>query len=63
MTPTTCSHEAQPLLTVTEAAELLSVSSSFVYKLMRQGKLRPVRMGAATRFQISEIMRFIDDAR
>ncbi len=45
----------------TEAGRLLGVSPSSVYRLVRDGKLRAVTVGAARRIPRSELERFVDD--
>ena len=55
----------QLLLTTSEAAEVLRVSRTTVYNLMKVGELRPVHIGRACRISLAEIRRYVaskDDA-
>jgi excisionase family DNA binding protein len=49
------------LLTVGETLELLSISRSLLYKVVAEGRLRPVKIGKSTRFTRDEIARFISE--
>lgn len=48
------------MLTVEQAAERLAVSRSHVYGMLRDGKLRGVKLGRARRIAASEIDQLID---
>jgi excisionase family DNA binding protein len=48
------------LLTAEEAANLLSVSRTTVYTLMRAGALRPVHIGRSCRLSRAELLRYVD---
>jgi excisionase family DNA binding protein len=48
------------LYKVTEAAKLLSLSRSEVYKLLAQGTLKSVRVGRARRIPAAELHRFVE---
>jgi excisionase family DNA binding protein len=50
------------LFSVAETAGKLRISRAMVFKLVRQGKLRPVRIGTRTLFAGSELERFIAEA-
>jgi excisionase family DNA binding protein len=52
------------LKTVKEAADLLSVSPSMVYKLYEHGELEGVKLnGSALRFEDSAIQNYIDKCK
>ena len=53
----------EPLWTVAEVAQALSMSRSWVYKAAEGGALPCVRIGAALRFVPSEIRRFLEGLR
>lgn len=50
------------LYSVIEVAERLSVSRSLVYKLIRSGELRTVRLGGAIRIRPDELTRLVDES-
>ena len=47
------------LLTAEEAARALGIGRTVVYRLMREGELRGVRIGASRRFPREEIERYV----
>ena len=47
------------LLTIKEAGEILGVGRSTVYKLIEDGRLRSVKIGAARRIWDQDIKRFL----
>ena len=49
-----------PLLTVNDVARLLVVSRDSVYRLIRDGHLRPVRVGKRLRFRPEDIERYLE---
>lgn len=51
------------LLRVESAAELLSVSRSFIYQLINSGELPSVRIGGCRRIDAAELRRWLDDQR
>ena len=51
------------LLSIAAAAELLSISHWKVRKDIRDGKLRPVRIGRRVLLEETELQRFVDEAR
>ena len=56
-------HNSHPLMTVSEVAERLNVSTSLVYQLVESGKLPVCRIGngrGAIRFRPQDIDQFID---
>ena len=56
-------HYSHPLMTVSEVAERLNVSTSLVYQLVESGKLPVCRIGngrGAIRFRPQDIDQFID---
>jgi len=59
--PSDPSHGLQRRLTVTEVANLLAVSIRTVHRLVRDGRLRPFRVGRQLRFSLDEIRRFESD--
>lgn len=57
-------HQADRLITVRETLLLLGIGSTTLYKFCRQGKLNPVKFSTrCTRFRMSEINAFIDNAQ
>jgi len=53
----------EPLLSVADAARVLSISPYTVRFYLRAGKLHPVRIGRRVLLEQSELQRFVDDAR
>ena len=49
------------MLKVPEAAKILNVSKSTVYKLMQTGELRHVRIRGSRRIKISDLKTYIDE--
>jgi excisionase family DNA binding protein len=49
------------LVTVRQAAEILSLSRSSIYLLMDAGKLTPIRIGRSVRFSVDHLEGFVDD--
>ena len=49
--------KVQKLITLKEAAALLSVSPEFLKKLQREGRLKVVRLGTAVRIEERELER------
>jgi excisionase family DNA binding protein len=47
------------LITVAEAARMLSIGRTSVYQLIWDHQLRPVRIGRNVRFTIAELERFV----
>jgi excisionase family DNA binding protein len=47
---------------VTEAAQYLRVSRSYLYKLFSTGSLRPTKLGARTIVRGAEMKRFMSEA-
>jgi excisionase family DNA binding protein len=47
-------------LTISEVAEILSVSSSLLYKQVSQGTLPVVRLGRAIRVEQTDLISFIE---
>ncbi len=45
----------QPLLTVDQAARFLGVSRRQVYRLVRSGELKPLRVGQRLRFRVRDL--------
>jgi excisionase family DNA binding protein len=51
----------EPLLvTVNEAADILSLCRTTIYELVDRGELRPVHVGRALRFPVAELARFVE---
>lgn len=46
------------LLTVPQAARMLAISRSALYRLTWNGELRPVYIGRSVRFTVAELERF-----
>jgi len=53
----------EPLRSVEEAAEIWGVSPWTVRAYLRQGKIRPVRIGRRVLIEAQEIQRLIDEGR
>lgn len=51
------------LLTVPEAARLLAIGRTSLYRLIQDGDLRVVKIGRATRVPLVDLQAFVDDAR
>jgi excisionase family DNA binding protein len=49
----------QLLLTTEEAAEILRISRTTIYSLMKVGELRPIHIGRACRISLAEIRRYV----
>jgi excisionase family DNA binding protein len=56
-------HGIEALLSLDEVAELLRISESGVYRLVRSGELPRVKVGQRTLFEPREIRRFIASRR
>jgi len=52
-----------PCFTILEAAAHLRVSRAFLYKLIRSGDLRIIKMGTRSIIRGSELTRFLDAAQ
>jgi excisionase family DNA binding protein len=52
-------QDSKRLLKATEVAELLGISKSFVYNLMKRGEIPTVRLGTALRVKQSDLEEFI----
>jgi len=53
-----------PLLVgVSEACDLLSIKRTFLYRLISDGRLRPVKLGRRTMFRYSDLLSFADEAK
>ena len=59
-TPPDAPHNARLLLTTEEAAEVLNISRTTVYGLLRDGALRAVHIGRSTRLPHAELVRYVD---
>jgi excisionase family DNA binding protein len=58
--PTT---QLEPLLSVSEARDVLRISESGVYRLMRRGELASVKVGGRTLIEPAAIRAFIAERR
>ena len=56
-------HGIEALLSLDEVAQLLRISESGVYRLVRSGELPRVKVGKRTLFEPHEIRRFIASRR
>ncbi len=56
MTP----EPSRACFTVTEAAEFLRISRALLYQLIRQGRIKTVKIGARTIIRLAELERFLD---
>ena len=64
--PTVVEEDSLQLLTPSEAAQLLRVSTAWVYRAAGDGRLPCVRLGTATgpcRFRRSELLAHIEQAK
>ena len=51
------------LLTVPEVMEMLSVSRTQVYALKATGKLKFIKIGRSTRFDLADVQQFVADRK
>jgi excisionase family DNA binding protein len=58
--PHTNNKKPERLLTAPEAAEILNVSSAYVYQLMSKGLISHVQIGRARRIKMSHLREFIE---
>lgn len=49
-------------LTVSEVARMMRVSNMTVYRLIRSGALRAVRVGNRYRLKVSDVHRYLDES-
>ena len=49
------------LLTVSEVAELLSISEGYVHALKATGKLKFIKIGRSVRYKRTDIEHFLDE--
>lgn len=52
-----------PLLTVKDACRHLAISRATLYRLMSEGRIRPIHIGAAVRFKADDLAAFIEASR
>ena len=50
----------RPCFTVGEAAQYLRISRALLYQLIRQGRIKTVKIGARTIVRSAELERFLD---
>ncbi|MBA3823712.1 MAG: helix-turn-helix domain-containing protein [Ktedonobacterales bacterium] len=48
------------LLTVNEAARLLSLSRPFLYRLMQRGEIASLKFGSSRRIKLEELLAFVE---
>ncbi len=64
-TPTQHDNTVPPtrtlLVTVTQAAEILSLSRSSIYQLIWTDQLTPIRIGRSLRFPVDHLEQFVAD--
>jgi excisionase family DNA binding protein len=53
-------REATPAMTVTDAAAYMNCSKWTVYRLVREGALRPLKVGTRLRFRPTELDRYME---
>jgi excisionase family DNA binding protein len=53
----------EPLKSIEEAAEIWGVSPWTVRAYVRQGKIRPVRIGRRVLIEATEVLRLIEEGR
>ena len=51
------------LLTIKEACEYLNISRATLYKLIKEGKLKPVKIGRSTRLDKRDLDKFIQQLK
>ncbi len=51
---------ALPCFTVNEAAQYLRISRALLYQLIRQGRIKTIKIGARTIIRGAELERFLD---
>lgn len=51
------------LLTVKEVCEYLNISKPTVYRLIKEGKLKPIKIGKSTRFEKEDIDKLIEELK
>jgi excisionase family DNA binding protein len=59
--PTT--DRLEPLLTISQAAEVLAVNRRTVYRLVERGALTATRAGSRLRFEPAELRRYVASGR
>jgi excisionase family DNA binding protein len=52
---------AVPCLTISEAGQHLRISRALLYKLIQEGRIRTVKIGARTIVRGAELKRFLDE--
>jgi excisionase family DNA binding protein len=52
----------QPCFTIVEAAQYLRISRALLYQLIRQGRIKTVKIGARTIIRGAELERFLRPA-
>jgi excisionase family DNA binding protein len=53
----------EPLLNIRGVATVLGISRDGVYKLMREGELEPIRVGARARFEPADVRAYLERKR
>lgn len=53
----------EPLLTISQVARLLGVTTRTVYRMLSDNEIRPNRVGHRLRFEPAEIRRYITASR
>lgn len=48
------------LVSIKQAAEMLSISRSSIYHLMATDQLTPIRIGRSVRFAVEQLERFVE---
>ena len=51
------------LYTISQVAELLGISEKQIFSLKARGKLPFIKIGRSTRFEASDIRKFIDERK
>jgi excisionase family DNA binding protein len=57
------SSQLEPLLTINEAADVLGISRSQVYLMLRRGELPYTRVGERIRFVPAELREYLDQQK
>ncbi len=51
------------LLSVNETMSILNISRQTIYRLIKQGKLLPIKIGRKTLFKEEDLKKFIEESR
>ena len=57
----TSTHLQERLIKATDVAAILNISRAMAYRLIQQGEIRSVCIGAARRVRLADLHNYIDD--